>query len=419
MIIHPPQITASEKSVILRAQVEFASQPGNIPDTLWFRFPAGYAKAVAERGDGLLTGLLLAAMCLGEDMEVRASVSPQLLHGVREYAHTFHTWFPWLRIPVIQADQLRRVENPAGTSMCATAFSGGVDSFYTLKMNLPGEQPLAAYQVSHCLFAQGMDLSLADSAQYNALVDIYAETLKPLGVGLIACQTNIQAFTAGRLKWDYAHGAALAAIAQVLGGSMAKLYLPSSFCFFHLVPWGSSPVIDHLLSTEALQILHHGAGVARIRKLEAISAWPPPQQALRVCTNAKKRQGVQNCSACEKCLRTMTMLKVIGKLDDFQTFKKPFPRIKILTWLPFLETDSRWAGQTIDFARQHGRRGFLPFLWAARLAGLAYDLLLKLIPRKVFLGLKRRLYPPEKNIFSQAYLQQSGAGGTPAEDQLD
>ena len=404
MIVHSIKQNIRGDECRISAQITYDRPHTNIPDRLWFNFPAQYAPAEISRGDAFLTALLLPAMCLGENIRIEGVVSPRLLVGLDTYRHTFCTWLPHLYPAQIGYAEASEAPGLQSGTLCASAFSGGVDSFFTLRSNLPDAQPLEKYRITHCLLAQGLDISLVDP-QFDDLVRCYKKELSALGVELIPLRTNVHAFTTGRLDWAFAHGSALIALAQALGSSLARFYVPSSYCTFDLVPWGSSPVIDHLLSTETLEVIHHAAGVQRLQKLETISDLPVAQRSLRVCTNDKKRRGVENCGVCEKCLRTMTMLKVIGKLDAFETFPKPFPAWRILTWVPEGEIHDYWASSSIRYTRCNHRRGLLPFLWFAHLTGWLKDFLRSLIPAPVLKFLKRYLYPPEKSSFSHAYLE--------------
>ena len=43
-----------------------------------------------------------------------------------------------------------------------TAFSGGVDSFYTLRAHVAGQEPDERARITHGLFVHGFDLSLSN-----------------------------------------------------------------------------------------------------------------------------------------------------------------------------------------------------------------------------------------------------------------
>lgn len=53
--------------------------------------------------------------------------------------------------------------------------------------------------------------------------------------------------------------------------------------------------------------------MSRFEKTALIAEWPVGLQNLRVCQ--RDDTGTANCGRCEKCLRTMTTLEALGKLE--------------------------------------------------------------------------------------------------------
>lgn len=395
-----PEIEIEKDSVTISARIELEGSDRDLPEMVWFRYPAQYSDMLLERSDGLAAGMLLIAMALGEKLTVRGAVSPRLAYGLEEYQQVFEKWFPnyfqhiemtfgELAETVVKQDRLAAV----------SAFSGGVDSLYTLMTLLAPDQRGIQKAISHCLFIHGFDVPLDDHDNFDWAVANFQETLQSLGVDLIPCETNLHAFSAGWLRWEHVHGSVLISAALNLSGLIGCFYIPSSFDYLDLRPWGSSPLIDYWLSTETMRVIHHQASRPRIEKLAALSKWEPAQNSLRVCTSIQDRNGVQNCSRCEKCVRTMTMLKVIGALEPFVTFKQPFRMMDILRWALLCNLSGGWLAQTIRYARANNKNEFLPALYVVYLGGLLRAIALKLMPKPIFNWLKRKWYPPEKDPF--------------------
>jgi hypothetical protein len=63
--------------------------------------------------------------------------------------------------------------------------------------------------------------------------------------------------------------------------------------------------------------LHDGAAYSRCEKTEYVSRSAVALRNLHVCFRAGSDH---NCGACEKCLRTMATLDVLGKLPSAKTF---------------------------------------------------------------------------------------------------
>ena len=260
-------------------------------------------------------------MTAGEDIEVRAPISARLAHGLEEYQRVLTSWYGYRLTPVrIHAPLEPAAPVPGGAVL--TAFSGGVDSFYTLRAHVAGQEPDERARITHGLFVHGFDLPLSNVAAYEGARAGIVETLAGLGIDLIAGRTNVQSFLPRR-DWGLFHGGALLGSALALGGGVRRLYVPASHTIGHLIPWGSSPLLDPLLSTEALEIVHDGADATRVQKTAAIGDWPPTFGRLRVCGS------LPNCCRCEKCVRTMVTLDLFGLLGRQTSFPLPLSRSHI------------------------------------------------------------------------------------------
>jgi hypothetical protein len=95
---------------------------------------------------------------------------------------------------------------------------------------------------------------------------------------------------------------------------LSKCFVASTCSYDELHPWGSHPLLDPLWSTATLQFLHDGSEARRLDKLRRIADEKLAMKYLRACDNPSS-SGF--CGQCEKCLRTMVGLHVIGKLGDF------------------------------------------------------------------------------------------------------
>ena len=104
-----------------------------MPERLWFIFPEEHIDNLTDRSDAFLPALLLLAMSLNEQVEVRGQVSPKLAYGLQEYQRIFNFWNPGKFSPVdIHYDQLTSPPKGEDQTKVMTSFSGGVDSFFTL-----------------------------------------------------------------------------------------------------------------------------------------------------------------------------------------------------------------------------------------------------------------------------------------------
>ncbi|MCJ7702711.1 MAG: hypothetical protein MUO62_14095, partial [Anaerolineales bacterium] len=260
MIIHSPTLTKSDGEICIASQFELRKPLPHLPAEMWYRFPEKYQGFLSPRADGFAAAALLVAMYTGEDLEIRGPLSPKLAYGLFAYRDIFASWVPRVFTKIeIQFEQLEkssRYEKPAGV---ATAFTGGVDSFYTLRSHLPANHPIPSARVSHGLFIRGLDTHMGDGASYQAAAAVYRGLFAELGLDLIMAVTNAYQFAALRIDWRWFCGAPLIGAAHFLSPLLASFYVPAGAPSYPgLTPFGIHPLTDHLLSSESLEIIHHG-----------------------------------------------------------------------------------------------------------------------------------------------------------------
>lgn len=352
MIIHKPEINSDAGEVIVSSRVEFKTPLSGMPERLWLAFPKDYEDLVTDRADAFLSAMVLLAMQHGEDIEVRGEVSPRLLIGINEYQLPFCMWFPWRFKPVrIECESLTVPSTESGRDLVVSAFSGGVDSFFTLKSYLSRNELPESARISHLLFVHGFDIKLDHLKSYPLLRDDYRGMCDRLGIKLISCRMNCQQFGT-RVNWGVFHGSALIGAAHAAGKRTAMFYVPSSHTYTSLMPWGSDPGIDYLLSTETTQVIHHGTGFRRTEKTEAIARWEETHDKLRVCAFD---DSTRNCSKCEKCIRTMMTLDMLGVLERYSTFQQPLTGSLIRSCRYRNRSDFSFANEIISYAYRKKR----------------------------------------------------------------
>ena len=327
MVIFEPRTHTSDRGTIeLRARVESRVPPSDGSRELVFEYPLRWSDWITPRADGFVAALVLRAMTVGEDIEVRAPLSSRLARGLAEYQQVLASWFPYRLAPV----EIRAPLEPADAvpdGAVVTAFSGGVDSFYTLWSHAGEQEADEQARITHGLFVHGFDLPLSQAAAaYEVARARFAEGLAHVGIELVTARTNVQSFVPRR-DWALFHGSPLIGSALALGSGIRRFYVPAAHTEGHLFPLGSDPRIDPLLSTEALEVVHDGAEVTRVQKTAVIGGWPPTFGRLRVCVSYDPT--VPNCCRCEKCVRTMMTLDLLGLLDRQTSFPRPLVRSAI------------------------------------------------------------------------------------------
>jgi hypothetical protein len=272
---------------------------------LWFRVPKSIP--VSHAGDPFLAAALLPAMAKGEKLEFDANlpISPKLLRNCSVFQDIHHAWNPVLKVVPIEA--ATRVAGPLNDGVLSF-FSGGVDSMFTFLKRRE--------EITHVVYIQGFDF-LVDDVSFRTAFARNASFIRGFGKTVIPVGTNSN--TLGyhhNLSILLTQGSALASIALLLG--FPRVYVSSAYSYSQLVPLGSHPLTDPLWSTEGTEVIHEGAEARRVDKVIKIAENPSALANLLVCAHEVTR----NCGHCEKCLRTMIPLQLLGAST---TAFPPFP----------------------------------------------------------------------------------------------
>lgn len=381
MIIHQPELLTQDGHTVVHARIEMEKPRENFPYHLWYRVPERYEQHLSLQSDAFLIPGLLAGMYFKEEIEVRGTVSPKLAYHLDEYQNLLHFLLPKDVTPVaINYAQLKPLQ--AKPESVGTTFSGGVDSFFTILKHLPENQPIPEFRITHALFLLGFDILMTDKPKYQTLYNRYREVLKQVNVELIPLETNLVRMISTRMIFPRFYGPILIGSAHLFGNLFNKYFIPNSHDYWQNLSLTSSsnPTSDPLLSSETLDIIHHGAATRRVEKVEAICNWELAQTTLRVCATKEPSRDMMNCSRCEKCVRTMIPLYALGKLDKFTTFKKPFKSDhEFLWWARKFNPKGYYVVEMFPFMRRV-RPDLMTWLRIAAMAGYVRYWLLQITP---------------------------------------
>jgi len=303
--VWPEGISEDGEQATASAAVE---RPGEPVWRLWFRAPSRLRRALTPSADPFLLGVLFRAMATGTPLRVHGSVSPSLLDGLVEFQRAWSCWRPGTyRVVGIEADE-EREEPPAEGDEVLMPFSGGVDSAFTAWRCRRGDAELRRPRLAAGLMIHGFDIPLEDAAGFAGAARGSGAMLSSLGMELVPLATN---FREQPGDWEDAHGTALAACLTLLKGRFRSALVASSYPYSALIlPYGSNPVTDPLLSSDSFRIRHDGADVAKVEKVKAIAPWPEARRNLRVCWEGAAHD--RNCGRCQKCVWTLLVFRMIG-----------------------------------------------------------------------------------------------------------
>jgi len=391
MIIHQPEIIRANGEIVVSARIESSRSIPNLPRELWFAFPEKYEPWLCDRSDAFLNSMIKPAMVFNESLEVRGTVSPLLAYNIEEYQRIYKSWFPnVLSIIDMKFQETNPLSETGSLNVISTCFSGGVDSFFTLWSHLPENQPLDVRKISHLIYIQGVDTPHAKMEIYERLTKKFQSISDQFGIDLISARTNAREFSEPWFPWTQMYNAAVIGIPLVLEKLIEIHYVPSGMTYSHSYPYGCTPMTDHLLSTETLKIIHHGAYYTRVEKIDKIGDWEIAQKNLRVCI------APENCSSCDKCYRTMTMLKVTDYLYKFEVFKQPFRYLEILRWGFEYRTMSYQLRWTMSYVNKHRKWKYIPALVAVFLMWRIKLIAIAILPEFIKEQIKKLIYPPRE-----------------------
>lgn len=272
--------------------------------------------------DGFLFGIVFYAMRLGQDVRVHGAVSDTALRNLNEFQEAWTLWKRgrYRKVAFVPDEVISDVAILRKDEAIA-AFSGGVDSIFTLLRHATGRLGLGAYPLKRSvLMVHGFDVPLAEQKQFDALKERTEPLLNDLRIEVKTIRTNLKDLALQ--GWEDSFSSQLACCLHNYAHAFGYALIGSSEPYNALIlPWGSNPATDYLLSGAALRIIHDGAGYSRTEKVETLAQNPLASAAVKVCWEGKETH--KNCGVCEKCVRTRLNYLAVGVADP-ACFDTPF-----------------------------------------------------------------------------------------------
>ncbi len=267
--------------------------------------------------DGYLMGALHWAMAIGDPLVVGGPVTRAALRNADALMEIWESWVPdrYRRID-IRPDTV--VDAPAGAlwegdgERAIAAFSGGVDSTFTLLRHVTGSPVAWPYEVRDSVMVHGFDVPLHDRSAFEGLVRRTDPLLEALGVQRHVVRTNVREWP--ELDWEQTYGAQLACVLHQFSGEFTHgLIAGGPHYLSRWTGWGSTALTDPLLSGARMAIVHDGAAFTRIPKVSVIAGHDVAKASVKVCWQGPSPE--RNCGTCEKCLRTRLSFLAVGETE--------------------------------------------------------------------------------------------------------
>ncbi|WP_094673977.1 hypothetical protein [Hydrocoleum sp. CS-953] len=272
---------------------------------LWYEFPEIENLPTDTDSESYLIAVIMEAMLENRKIVVHGRVSRELLANLTEYRDAWCCWLPQVYHPVdFQVDEI--VDNVVRLPSAVCAFSGGVDATFSVWRHAKTKNGYRSQAIKTCAIIHGFDIPLQNEEAFVTAFNQASATLKSIDIPLLPIRTNFRKVI--WTNWEHVFAAALVAALQNFKKIVGTCLIGSSEPYKSLVfPWGSSPITDHLLSSEEFRVLHDGATHSRTQKVATINEWKEGCDNLRVCWQGALKD--RNCGKCEKCLRTMFNFK--------------------------------------------------------------------------------------------------------------
>lgn len=301
--------------------------------TLYYEVESAYKDYLCtERIDAFVLGLLGTAMNLNCNIKSSCEISEKILYQLLTYyipvvSRNFKDMHN-IKIDCVPISE--PLKNKGGV---VTGNSGGVDSFYTIVKYK--NYNIKEQKLTHLIFD---NVCTEDYDESRIRKNFYRdskskrEIAEKFGLNYIEMYTNLYSFYPfPNYIFNYFFTASYSSCVYALEKLFSVFYFSSGLqiedfsmdeksitdaAYFDLF------TVD-CISSESLKIYSAGAEVGRLEKTREISDDPVVQEYLQVDTieeeGSKKSNAPLNCGRCQKCLRTISSLYALGKLEKFST----------------------------------------------------------------------------------------------------
>lgn len=289
-------------------------------EKLWFKVDRKFGKYLCEeRGDAYLVAVLHYAISNGHDIELDVPVTEDLLYNIETYLiDGLIAYNPSLHRTCIKAEVASEVLPNAGA--VGTGISCGVDSLYALARE---SNPFYTnHKITHLTFNNVGSHGEGEKARalYNKRLQRPRKFAEEYGYEFVASDSNLMDVI--QQSHFYTHTYSSMFPVFCLQKLYSVYYYASAgykYDEFTLKAakgrcCGSYELLSlPVFSTHQLRIYSQGENMTRMQKLKTVADYAPSYKYLNVCL----KDG-DNCGRCEKCVRTMTALDALGKLDLYR-----------------------------------------------------------------------------------------------------
>jgi len=256
-------------------------------------------------------------MKAGGTLEIDAPISPRILRMQPEYQAIQRAWSrDWKGRAILEEVSVsapaRDEPEPERKGRVGAFFSGGVDSWSTI---------VSHPEITDLVFIRGADLLLGDERHEGLVEEVDARlraVAAELGKRITVVETNLRRLSDPLAPWEIYFGCALVSVALFAQPLFDRVLIASEIDHEVQPAVATARMVDHLWSTDGLEIIDDGGLYNRVERIRNIADHPLVQRSLRSCW--QNPGSAYNCGRCRKCLQTMITLEALGKRDRVSTF---------------------------------------------------------------------------------------------------
>ncbi|WP_016952106.1 hypothetical protein [Anabaena sp. PCC 7108] len=184
------ETTEAEGSITISVTIE---NPQQTRTRLWYRLPSDYKESVSNSCDAFIVATLMMAMNRSTDLIVHGEVSPSLLRNLTEFQLAWNCWLPndYSLIDIIADVEKEQINNQT-SEKAISAFSGGVDSCFTMFRHRTGSCGRWQRNLTTGLMVHGFDIPLQQTEVFENAAQRSQIMLSSLGVEMIPIATNFR-----------------------------------------------------------------------------------------------------------------------------------------------------------------------------------------------------------------------------------
>ena len=313
--VHPPEVRGDtlvgEVTATGSASRFFSGKP----------FRASYTTDVSDLPEHIRPIPVLAHVCpvawaTGADVVVETA-DAAFLDALRRIRSTLLDMYPEFMVggSIHCPNPVREDRDPGESDGAGVLFTGGVDSTATYVRHR--EEDPTFVSIRGWVIGEDEDDRWDRTREYVASFAeerghdsdfVESNMLSFLATPLL--QAHFQRYLDGAWYSSVGHGLGLLGLCAPLAYAedWGSLYIAASHTPDWPRPWGSDPAIDDHVEWSGTECSHDGYELTRQDKIERIGEYieaESPSLPLRTCTHD---DGAGNCSACEKCYRTIVGL---------------------------------------------------------------------------------------------------------------